>query len=231
MNSIQRHWLGLSLLLTSALGAQTITDAFPGTVLNTANWTASAFQSGTVTVDNGLTLTARGRITSAFGFTGPLTITGTVSFPNTNEYLSISFRSSGAYADPVYGSASDGVGVLFGPALNAVRFHIGDTDGGSDILNQSFSYTTNTPYNFKITDDGFNIGVYLGDLGTPLFTTTSAVSSGNLVGFYSRENIGTSMISTISVTAVPEPSTYAALAGLAALGLAGTKRRRNTVAS
>lgn len=213
-------------VFSSALNAQTITDTFSGTTLNSSNWVASAFTGGSVTVNDGLTLTARGRITSAFGFTGPLTITGTVSFPDTNEYLSIMFRFSGTYDEPTYGSASDGIGVLIGPALNGVKFHVGDNNGGYQPIHVGFSYSINTPYNFKITDDGLNVTLYMNDMTTPLFTTTSAISSGNLVGFYSRENIGLSQISAIQVTTVPEPATWGVMiVGLGALGLVSLRRR------
>lgn len=211
-------------VFSSALNAQTLIDMFSGTTLNSSNWIASAFPNGSVTVNDGLTLTARGRITSAYGFTGPLTITGTVSFPNTAEYLTIMFRFSGAYDEPTYGSASDGIGVLIGPALNGVKFHIGDNNGGYQPIHVGFSYSINTAYNFKITDDGLNITFYMNDMVTPLFTTTSAISSGNLVGFYSRENVGLSEISAIQITTVPEPATWS-LVGLGALGLVILRRR------
>lgn len=221
-----RIWtLALCGLFSSALNAQTLTDTFSGTTLNTSNWVASAFTIGSVTVNDGLTLTARGRITSAYGFTGPLTITGTVSFPVNHEYLSIMFRFSGAYDDPNYGAATDGIGVLIGPALSGVKFSVGDINGGYQPLTVGFSYSLNTPYNFKITDDGSNVTFYMNDMTTPLFTTTSAISSGNLVGFYSRENIGLSEISAIQITAVPEPATWGVIVGLGAFGLVILRRR------
>ncbi len=223
---ISRIWTWvLCGLLSSALNAQTLTDTFSGTTLNSSNWVASAFTIGSVTVNDGLTLTARGRITSAYGFTGPLTITGTVSFPVNHEYLSIMFRFSGAYDDPNYGAASDGIGVLIGPALSGVKFSVGDINGGYQPLTVGFSYSLNTPYNFKITDDGLNVTFYMNDMTTPLFTTTSAISSGNLVGFYSRENIGLSEISAIQITAVPEPATWGVIVGLGAFGLVILRRR------
>lgn len=212
-------------IFSSALNAQTLTDTFSGTTLNSSHWIASAFTGGSVTVNDGLTLAARGRITSAYGFTGPLTITGTVSFPNTEEYLTIMFRFSGTYDEPTYGSASDGIGVLIGPALNGVKFHIGNNSGGDQPIHVGFSYSIDTAYNFKVTDDGLNVSLYVNDMVTPLFTTTSGISSGNLVGLYSRENIGLSQISAIQITAVPEPATWGVIVGLGALGLVILRRR------
>lgn len=222
------HFLALCLLVSSALNAQTIVDTFPGNTLNSSNWTASNFPGGSVTVNDGVTLTHRGRITSAIGFTGPLTITGTVSFPDANEYLTIEFRFSGAYDDPGFGSASDGIGMLLGPAIGGVRFHIGSNTGGDDPLSAGFSFTTNTFYNFKITDDGFNVALFVDNLVTPILTTTSAISSGNLVGIYSRENVGTSVLSAVSISAVPEPATWGALAGVGALAFAIIRRKQTT---
>ena len=62
-----------------------------------------------------------------------------------------------------------------------------------------------------LSTDSFESGLYSIDATTGVATLIGAFDSG---------------ITSIAVSAVPEPSTYAAFAGLAVLGLAASRRRR-----
>ncbi len=85
-------------------------------------------------------------------------------------------------------------------------------------------------YNWNSLTQAFSSSTLLDTNGTfglsdPPFITSAAVAGGILT---LTDSVGPSNLNSIS--AVPEPSTYAALAGVAALGLAAWHRRRRAAA-
>ncbi len=74
-------------------------------------------------------------------------------------------------------------------------------------------------------------GTYI--TGSVTFIDTSIAAQGLIDGFIAASwgSGGTADSVVISTSAVPESSTYAAIAGLGALGLVGFRRRRRVLAA
>ena len=68
-----------------------------------------------------------------------------------------------------------------------------------------------------------------GEFGSTLTTTTGSIISGGGIIFGSQSGINIHLAATAS--AVPEPSTYAAFAGVMAIGFAAYRRRKTAVAA
>jgi MYXO-CTERM domain-containing protein len=102
----------------------------------------------------------------------------------------------------------------------------GGTGGGSFIHNASgWHNLADVVTSAGIGMTGWSELSVLGLLedGTPVWS--SGVHNGNTQGFIMEFSAGY----LDSVSAIPKPSTYATLAGAAALGLAAWRRRRSTV--
>ena len=94
---------------------------------------------------------------------------------------------------------------------NFEEFFTVGTLGGDFTALASFDWVDGTTLIAALSTDSFESGLYSIDATTGVATLIGAFDSG---------------ITSIAVSAVPEPSTYAAFAGLAVLGLAASRRRR-----
>ena len=162
----------------------------------------------------------------------------TAATPGMN--VSFSYQKAGDAYDP-------NIWVMFGNQA-AAGFANGNTALRNNGLAQFFSdtndnfqgtggnefawHTVNIAYTF--TNNGTNITGYTADYTTaggfftPSFTVTKTglnISSIDSLRMQFRGNDGDVYFDNVSINSVPEPST-AALAGLAALGFAFTRRRR-----
>lgn len=136
-----------------------------------------------------------------------------------NEYFALmlgstssgfNIRSEGTGTTATVLSTSDSSDVVLRLAWNAgtqVLSASYSTDGNS--FNSVSNFNPITGWTSATKDDGFNFGVF----------GTSVLSSGTIAS-----NIV--YADNFSVSAVPEPSTYAAIAGVMALGVAAWRRRR-----
>lgn len=223
---------GTSLTLTGTIGEPIsgwgVTYAGPGTVIvagaNTysgattiaggtvrlANSTGSAFGTSAVTID------ADGTLTGAGSFSGAFQNNGTYAPGNSPTLASLSSFSQGStgsllleIAGRTRGSGYDALDIS-GSASLAGTLAVSFIDGFSA---SSLSAGTS----FDLFDWGNVTGTFdsllLPDLaGSGFVWNTSALYSSGIL--------------SVSASAIPEPSTYAALAGLAALALALWRRRR-----
>ena len=94
---------------------------------------------------------------------------------------------------------------------NFEEFFTVGTLGGDFTALASFDWVDGTTLIAALSTDSFESGLYSIDATTGVATLIGAFDSG---------------ITSLAVSAVPEPSTYAAFAGLAVLGLAASRRRR-----
>ncbi len=176
------------------------------------NTTGSAFGTGAVTIDTAGTLTGAGV------FSGALQNNGTYAPGNSPALASLSSFSQGptgilemeiAGLDRGTGyDALDVAGALaFGGTLEVVTY--GAFTPASFSAGQSF--------------DLFNWGSATGTFSTLNLPDLSAYGlTWDTSALYSTG------VLSVTTSAVPEPSTYAAFAGLAALGLVALRRRRAT---
>jgi hypothetical protein len=104
---------------------------------------------------------------------------------------------------------------VFGPGYSA-------SDGGLGAASASVTIPA-----FSLTSgSNYTTNLYLTDIygGSSLSTVVGGAMNGALYGGLFQTN------TTFTISAIPEPSTYAAIAGLGALGLAWWRRRRQTPA-
>lgn len=194
------------------------------------NSTGSAFGTGAVTVASGATLAGAG------SFTGALQLNGTYSpgnSPGTSNTGSQTWAGGGAYvweinnATGVSGTNYDLLnitGSLNITATNASPFAINLTslttgNAAGNVIN--FNSAANYSYTIATASGGIS------GFGADKFTlNTSSFSNALDGGTWSLAQSGNHLNLNFTASAIPEPSTYAALAGLAALALAVHLRRR-----
>lgn len=193
---------------TSLTGANTYTGGTTiedGTLLAN-NTTGSAFGSGSVTVQAGATLGGSGFID------GPTTLESGAHLAPGNSPGTLTFTNGltlndGAVLDFQLGTTSDLIrvsgGTLTGSAsVGGITLNLTDAGGFTAASYTLFDFSGTTTSNFSV--DRFTLGSTLSGYTYQL----------SLVG------------STLQLTAVPEPGTYAALLGAVALSLAAYRRQR-----
>jgi fibronectin-binding autotransporter adhesin len=186
-------------------GGTTVTA---GTLLAN-NTTGSALGTGPVTVASGATLGGGGSISGFTTFNAgshlsPGNSPGTLTFTNG---LTL---AAGSIFDFQLGTTSDKIvvsgGTLTGPTTGLITFNLSNSGGFAAGTYHLLNYATATLNNFDATD--FTLGT-------------------SIAGFTYQFTLANSSLDLIATaSAIPEPSTYAALLGAAALALAAYRRRR-----
>lgn len=150
------------------------------------------------------------------------------------SYSGIALTTSGTWGSRIIGES----GVLSAtPSTYTPAYNVVDTAGlTSAVLRLDYNAANTTLSSSYSTDGGATFfAVHSYDIGANhLF----AANGGLGLRFYAAENnsagtvsLGQMTYDNFSVSAVPEPSTYAALAGLAALGVVCWRRRATRVAT
>lgn len=226
-----RGFLGWVSPTTSVNGAPNGTNlGIGGTGLSsgapyTSNWTS------TVSVTNNLTALSTG-----FSYTGFEIYMTNASNTGSNAYYGIAVNTApgATWIVPEWGRWNQALNAGAGDFDRTTNF-IATADSTDVLLRLSFDATTKV-----LTTDYSNDGgaTFLAAAAFDLDGAQAGISSpggpdGFGLEFYaSVNNIGTAVTSgqmsfdNFSVSAIPEPSTYAACAGLGALGLALWRRRR-----
>lgn len=191
-----------TLLVNGSLGATVVTVGASGTLGGTGTI------GGATTVNGSL---APGASPGVLTFSSTLTLAGT-----TNLELNGSTR----------GTTYDGINVAgaltYGGTLN-VTFGSSFLAGGESFSLFTAADGTSIPASVTGSFASINLlGGYTGSL-----TNNSGVWTGTIGGVDFTFTQSTGLLTTaLSGSPVPEPSTYAALAGLAVLGFVATRRRR-----
>ncbi len=243
-----------ALRFTNTSGTQTFTGIVSGSGAITRNGTGGTTilsgintYSGTTTVTAG-TLLVNGTHGAA-STVGSYTVNGgTLGGTGTIKAGSAALDAITVSSGGVISAGSAGIGTLTldggsttGSILNmgtgtSFSFDLGAANT-SDLV-RFFNYTGSSDFvrtgtvtlNFTGAQDGtYTLFTFFSDAGTSV--VASSISSGltlgaGLSGFTSTLNYNTNDIS-LTLSSIPEPSTYAAFAGLGVLSLAALRRRRS----
>ncbi len=224
---------------TQAYAQVLLADNFNDGSINGSLWTSTLpYFDSTVTQSGGaLTSTNRGILISTGQFTGALEINTRVSLSGFGSALDLMWKSDGQGLTNM-GTTAAGFFVSFlggggtGSLATGIKNVTANVNGQNWI---SMAVPLDTWVDVRVVDTGSSISVYLNGAVTPTASVgytaadTTAIGSNGYLQFYSRENFGgpySASMDYITVTAIPEPSTYAAIFGACALGLVAYRRHR-----
>lgn len=186
-------------LLQNTRAAVVLSDSFDGASLDTNAWVvAEPFFDSDMYASNGVAVFLNsGRLLTQANVPNAIQIEGRFKFMGSdNDAFRIYVRTDGDANDP-YGRFVNGVEVIF-------SFREGDngTIGSNNVLmgiplvtelgtRTNFLFQTNVFYDFRITDDGTNLSLFLGNLTTPLLERSTTTRAGNRVGIHNHTGLGT----------------------------------------
>ncbi len=215
--------LSLSALfpcLTSTVRAQQVLldDQFNGTSIDSSRWVASApFATSSITESGGSAvfhergqLVTQNEVPASLVITGRFTITGSPV-----DEFKIVLRTDGTFGGE-YNESNNGLCVRFrGPAASGP----GNDEVTVFDLTQSTSVgwtgTLNpgTTYDFKITDDGYTVAVYLTDMSTPRVVLNSTNVYGHRIALYNREIQGFNEVTQLDFLTITSEQGVGSIAG------------------
>lgn len=231
--------LATAALTSLAHSSLILSDQFNDSTIDTALWqTSTPFGDSSITESGGnAVFVNRGRLLSLASMPTAIDITGRFTFTgNVRDQFNILTRTTGVSTNQWY-EFDTGMSFRFqiqndlGSTANNIKIAHGGFPGPSpDLVTGTYSLALNTPYDFRITDDGTNVALFINDFTTPILTATDSSVLGDKLGIYNREGSGggssISAGSTVRldyIQVVPEPRT--ALFGLALCGVSLWRRR------
>ena len=221
----------------SSLQAQSLlNDNFESSALNGSLWDTftspltPAGTSGAVYLSNGnLVLVNRGTIITKQGFNTPFDLNSNFRIEGNYDRVGIYLRTTGASTNP-WKDQDNGIFINFQQDTygDFSKRWIGIAEwsvGGLNDLTGAYTNDSNTYYNqlattpanipsntllnYRITDDGYNIAVYLENLSTPILTASTSFAPGNKIAF--NNGYSGNQIAIDSVEIIPETSAVSLL--------------------
>lgn len=226
--------------LTSSTSAHLISDNFNNGIIDTSAWQIiTPFGDSSITESGGdAVLANKGWLLSASLLPTALDITGRFQFTGSvHDQFKVVTRASGTFADNPFGEVDLGIGFEFwmmtdsGSPVNNLKIVRNTNPGSTPILSEgTFAISLNTYYDFRLTDDGTSLALYISDLSTPFLTATESSVLGSRLAIYNREGTGGgssisdgSIVRLDYVQVVPEPSSALLLFAGAAVWLCRRK--------
>src|ERR1043166_2077185 len=191
--------LAFGAALAASASAQLLHDAFNGASIDNSLWQPSApLPQSSMTESGGSTVFKnRGRLLSVGSLPASVEVTGSFQFTgNIHDQFQVVLRTNGATTNP---SAEFDNGIHFKFAIESDsgnttnQVYISDLSyPNSEVILAigTFPMSLNTSYNFRITDDGTNIALYINDFVNPFLTATDSTFYGSHLGVYNREGEG-----------------------------------------
>jgi len=213
-------------------------DTFDSNPLNTSTWNTSfPFSDSNLNISNGiLSLSDGAGILTKASFNQPIDVDFSFEFiAGQHDSFRVVTRAD-SFNPNGYG-IQHWVGISFriqedtGNRLGNVAIE----DTGTVLSLATIALTNNALYNIKLRDDGKNIQAFWDGSDTPFLSVLDTSVYGSHIGSFNREGAGnysfisagsTSGINSITVTAIPEPSAYGALAGCVVLSVALYRKRK-----
>lgn len=220
--------------------AQLLNDDFNDGNINPALWqTFTPFSDSSVLEAGGqLVFQNRGRVLTAMSFGSTVDLRGRFAFTGSSYdsfevNLRANYNSQFGFTRGI--SASFRIQEDTGNLLNNVAINDTASVVGGTIGVATFPISHGTFYDFRFTDDGTHLALYVSDLGSPLLAVTYTMSYGNWIGLGNREGAGGgsfisagSEVRLDSISLVPEPTSPTILL----IGASGILfRRRSTTIS
>jgi len=212
------------LIANLPVKAQLLFDDFDGASVNTGLWNPSSpFSQSQVSQSGGrLILVGRGGLDSVQSFPLSIQLNGNFRFTGTADHLAISLRSTGEFANSF--AERYGIKVAFLQPDNTVHITQYQLDGSINVLAvEPYAYAPNTDYEFRITDDGTTISLFMMGSLTPTAQASSGYAPGNKISIYNRE-LASSQSEIGFINIVPEPQATVFVA-MALSGLMFRRRR------
>ena len=196
-----------------------------GGVLNVVNTTGSGLGTGAVTVNSGAQLQGSGLFTGALTLNAGATVmplptltAGPTTFGAGSHYIWIIADTAGTAGVNGWTQLSiNGTLALTASLANPIVIQAETYSGAS--LGLAANFNSNTNYTWQMTTGASSLTGFSADE----FTVDISAFSNTVNGVFSVSSAGDNLY--LNYTAVPEPATYATLAGLAALGLAVRRRK------
>ncbi len=175
-------------LATSAQSQIVVSDEFTNAVVDTSKWIpVTPFAGSQITQAGGkVSLIRRGILQTVTNLPTRFQVQGRFKFAGSLDHFRMVFRSDLA----VLNSFNELSGAIFILGQDGECILSG-SEVGSEIKVTNVSLSAGQDIDFRVTDDGSVINIFVKDLIRPTLTLTNSTSRGRRLAFYNREISGT----------------------------------------